>query len=522
MIAVLPFANPSGDADLDLLADALTDTVTSELQKLQGLSVISRGSAGRFRNSDRDIREVGRLLGANYIVEGKLRESGHTTRISAQMTDTATGEQLWAADFDKNLTELSNYFALYDEVSKTLLLQLQSVIDVRHHAFEISGPPTESLEAYMLWRESQLKMQEGRYRSALPFLEKATTVDAEFAAAYSSIALTKWMLAEIGFLPFTGYLEAREAAQRAIEIDSKLGLAYLILARLASRIDLDFFQAMKLLEKAEQFDAPPEWVASAKGELFLNTGRYEEGLVQSRKAENLDPLNVTVKWETARMLNRRGRIAEASEKFQEVIDMGGLSRGYILDYTLDHYLDHDLDRAIEIIQEIADPTIVPPWAATLVALKQGNPQPHQDYIDRLAQSDDLNASAGGITWGNFRLGHYEEHIRWFPIYVQARTSLLYLYDAMYGRNENYWAKLEAWSEAEAEKSGQRKTLLREYRALVKRVMEKMVLPGAIEETDTASIAASSSSEWLYRIFAVIATVLVIVAIWRLVRSSPDP
>jgi TolB-like protein len=475
MIAVLPFTHPPGDADLDLLSDALTDTVTSELQRLQGLSVISQSSARKFRNSDQDVRDIGNLLSADYIVEGNVRASGDTTRISVSLADTSTGELLWSAYFDKDLSELSNIFSLYDEVSKMLLLQLQNLMDVRLLGFPQSATPTHSLEAYMLWRRALLSLREGKIGTVPPLLEEATTIDPEFARGYALNATAKWIMAENGFTSPEGYLEAREAAQKAIERDPNLGAAYLTLARLTARIDLDFREAMKLTYKAEQSGAPPNMVADFKGELFLNTGRYAEGLVQFQKAEKLDPLDIAAKWQTARMLSRMGRIPEASEKFEQVLTMRTPGQGNTIAYILLHYIDHDLDRAIEIVQEIADPNVVPPWAATLIALKQGDRQPHQALVDRVTQGNDPNASANFIAWGNFRLGNYDEHMRWFAIQVQEMISLLYLHDAMYGIAENYWENLEAWSEEDPDKSEERKAALDEHKALVNQVMDKMVL-----------------------------------------------
>jgi hypothetical protein len=118
---------------------------------------------------------------------------------------------------------------------------------------------------------------------------------------------------------------------------------------------------------------------------------------------------------------------------------------------------------------------VPPWAPALIALKQGNSQPFQELIDRQTQSDNPNASANFIACGNFRLGNYEEHMHWFAVQVQEKISLHFLYDAMYGRAEDYWANLEAWSEEEPDKTEERKAALDEHRALVNLVMDKMVL-----------------------------------------------
>src|SRR4051812_1078226 len=143
-IAVLPFANMSGDAEQEYFADGISEDTITALSKLSQLFVIARNSPFTFKGRNVNVQEVGRSLGVRYVLEGSVRKSGNRVRITAQLIDATTGGHLWAERFDRDLTDI---FAVQDDVTQhivgALALNLTEVDQQR-----LVTEQTDNLEAY--------------------------------------------------------------------------------------------------------------------------------------------------------------------------------------------------------------------------------------------------------------------------------------------------------------------------------------------------------------------------------------
>jgi TolB-like protein len=133
-LAVLPFANRNGDADSEYFSDGLTDDITSQLNRIGDLKVISRTSAMQFKNTDQTTQEIGRALGVSSILEGSVRQQGNRVRIVAQLVDVASGEQVWSEHYDRQLVDI---FEIQIEVAEKIADALPT---------RISRPDRERME----------------------------------------------------------------------------------------------------------------------------------------------------------------------------------------------------------------------------------------------------------------------------------------------------------------------------------------------------------------------------------------
>src|SRR5262249_1394757 len=120
-VAVLPFANLSGDPQQDYFSDGITEDITTELSRFSELLIIARNSALQYKGKAVDIRQVGQALGARYVLEGSVRRRGDRVRIAAQLVDAVTGAHRWAERYD---CELHDLFAVQDEVARTIVATL--------------------------------------------------------------------------------------------------------------------------------------------------------------------------------------------------------------------------------------------------------------------------------------------------------------------------------------------------------------------------------------------------------------
>ena len=171
-VAVLPFANLSGDPSQDYFADGITEDLITDLAKLSGLDVIARNSVFAYKGKPLVLADVGRDLGVRFVVEGSVRRTGDQIRLNAQLIDIATGDNLWADRFDRGMADV---FAVQDEMSR----EIAKALGVQPSAAEserMARPPTANLEAYDYYLRAEQAARTGRragLREALALYDKA-------------------------------------------------------------------------------------------------------------------------------------------------------------------------------------------------------------------------------------------------------------------------------------------------------------------------------------------------------------
>ena len=232
-VAVLPFANLSGDPSQDYFADGITDALITDLAKLSGLDVIARNSVSAYKGRPVVLADVARSLGVRYVVEGSVQRAGEQTRINAQLLDAATGDHLWADRFDRGAAEV---FAVQDEMSRDIV----KALGMKPTALEterIARPPTANLEAYDDYLRGEQAARTGRpsaLREALDFYAQAVALDPSFAQAFAADARTAVYIWRNSYDDVLQSALARkrayENAGRALQLNPDLSLPYAILA----------------------------------------------------------------------------------------------------------------------------------------------------------------------------------------------------------------------------------------------------------------------------------------------------
>jgi len=217
-IAVLPFANLSGDPEQDYFADGMVEEIITALSRIRWLFVIARNSSFTYKGQSVDVKQVGRELGVRYVLEGSVRKSGQRVRITAQLIEAATGPHLWADRFDGLLEDV---FELQDKVA----FSVAGVIESTLQAAEIrraAERPTTDLTAYDLYlraRPDCLSWDRERIRSALGLLERAIERDPKFGPAVAFAAVCHHHFTTIGGVedPAIHRRAALGYAQRALQ-----------------------------------------------------------------------------------------------------------------------------------------------------------------------------------------------------------------------------------------------------------------------------------------------------------------
>ncbi len=300
-IVVLPFTNLSPDPDNEYFADGLTEEIITDLSQVRSLLVISRNSAMRLKNTEKDTRTIGHELGVRYVLEGTVRKAGKRLRIAAQLVDAERDVHLWA---DKFTGTLEDVFELQEGVSRCIVEALEVELSpeelqkIAEHA--VSGS-VEAYDHYLLGRHHMNRLTQEGLRTAVDHFQCAVELQPDFARAYAGLADSYMLLTQgSGEPPRENFPKARAAIQKALEIDASLEEAHTSLGGIRLFFDWDWDGAERALRRAIElnpnYGQAHHWLAI----LFNAQARHEEALEAMRRALALDPLspyvNLNVGW----------------------------------------------------------------------------------------------------------------------------------------------------------------------------------------------------------------------------------
>jgi TolB-like protein/cytochrome c-type biogenesis protein CcmH/NrfG len=289
-IAVLPFANMSGDPEQEYFCDGLTEDIITELSRFRQLLVIARNSSFQYRGKNVDVKRIGRELSVRYLVEGSIRRVADRARITAQLIDAALGNHLWADRYDRNLQDV---FAVQDEVTRTIVATL--AIRLEDEGLTVAKRKLPgSMDAYDHWlrgkkcldRWTRQANEEARF-----FFEKAIELDPSYARAHSGLALTyEWAhyYSAWGGDNVALRQRAEDLAQEAARLDPTDHVPHLTLAWIHHE-RRDFQRARRYLDQAEALNPNDADMLIAKAMILSSYGEPEAALELARSAIRLNP-----------------------------------------------------------------------------------------------------------------------------------------------------------------------------------------------------------------------------------------
>jgi TolB-like protein len=285
-IAVLPFGNLTGDPAQEYLSDGIAEDLLTRMATWD-LPVIARQSSFAYRGSSKDAREIGRELGAGYLVEGSLRRAGDRIRLAVQLIDAQTGEHVFAQNFDR---ELGDVFALQDEVTRAIAGSLGASVSRREELRALALAPENvgAWDAIMRanWHHNRLNPRDSAEASR--WARRAVELDPRFARGHAVLSIIDYTAADMGWAedPDESLARALRSAGTAIELDPSEFAAHIALG-LANYRTRDLVAARRAFERA--IELQPE-VPSAHGNFgwFLAaTGHFEEAVARLQHAIEL-------------------------------------------------------------------------------------------------------------------------------------------------------------------------------------------------------------------------------------------
>jgi adenylate cyclase len=228
-IAVLAFTNMSDHPGQEYFSDGITEDIITELSRFSELLVIARNSSFRYKGQHVDVRQIGKELGARYVLEGSVRRAGYRVRVAAQLIDATTGIHLWAERYDRKVEDI---FAVQDEVARTIAALLAAHVNKAEAARRPTKPPAtwRAYDYYMRAADTfssfQTSFKAEHLYETQRLLEHALTLDPAYARAYSMLSITYTLVWNQPFVgePFRPGVLARayELARRAVGLDPNL------------------------------------------------------------------------------------------------------------------------------------------------------------------------------------------------------------------------------------------------------------------------------------------------------------
>ena len=296
-VAVLPFANLSGEGSQDVFADGLTEDILSGLSRYHDLKVVGRTSTLQYKTKAVDPREVGRTLGVRYVLEGSVRRASERLRVTAQLLDARDGAHLWAETFDRNLS-LTDIFRIQDEITEKVVTAIATIHGViRRSEFAATrNKGVENLGSYecvQRGRQYPLNPSKDNHAEVRACLERAVEADPNYADAWAWLAFMHMEEHFQGYNPRVGSSPVErmmDAAQRAVSLDPTSATAQQMLAN-AHFLKGELGEFRVVYERALSLN-PNDPMLLALYSVFLSyVGDFDRALPLIRKAIEISPVH---------------------------------------------------------------------------------------------------------------------------------------------------------------------------------------------------------------------------------------
>ncbi len=321
-LAILPLVNAGDDPEMEFLSDGITESIMNQLARLPRLRVMSRNSVFRYKGKEIDAREVGRTLGVQGVLTGRVISRGDALSVSVELIKTQDDTHLWGERYDRKLADL---LAVQEEIAGDVVEQLRlrlSVSDQRR----LGRRHTDNVEAYQLYLKGRYywnKRTDEGLKKSIGLFQQAIDKDPTYALAYAGLADTYLNLGGWGQLPpHDAYPKAKAAAARALEIDDTLAAAHNSLAMVSKEYDWDVACAERLYRRAIELDPNYAVAHMWYAECLAALHRHSEAIAEFQRALELDPLSLIIN----AALGRHGyffarRYDEAIEQLRKTIEM---------------------------------------------------------------------------------------------------------------------------------------------------------------------------------------------------------
>jgi TolB-like protein/DNA-binding winged helix-turn-helix (wHTH) protein/Tfp pilus assembly protein PilF len=318
-IAVLPLKNLSNDANNEYFSDGITENLINTLSRIEGLKVISRGSAFTFKGKEADPGEVREKLGASAMIEGSVLKSDGRVRVNVRLVSTEDGRVLWASNtYDRPVGDI---FTVQDEIARNAAAGLRLQLTAEDQQ-RLARRYTDNVEAYdhLLrgWYFWTQRTPSG-LRKAIASYQRATELDPHCAVAYAGLAGSYAMgIWYIPLEPKEAMRKAKLAANKAIEVDPSFPEVHLAMSHVLG-YEWDWSGSAREMERARELD--PNFSTYGYAYTLLAAGKPDEAVLWIKRSEKLDPLSPLVSANVGQILYYARRYDEAIDQCRKTLEL---------------------------------------------------------------------------------------------------------------------------------------------------------------------------------------------------------
>ena len=320
-IAVMPFVNESGNADVEYLSDGMTETLISSLSQLPKLSVKARSSVFRYKGKDADAQTIAKELNVQAILTGKVVQRGQDLSLYVELVEVASDKVIWSETYNR---QMMNLVALPRDIARDVSTKLQLKLSGADEQ-KLAKSYTENAEAYQLYMKGRfyvLKAISFEIETAISYFQQAIEADPNYALAYVGLSdayrarVVGGEMSPAEFMP-----KSKAAATKAVEIDDTLAEAHAALGHIVFWYDWDWNAAEVQYKLALELNPNSADSLQYYAVFLSNTGRHAEALPKIKLAREIDPLNLRINALEGLLLLHAGQIDEAIARLQKTLEL---------------------------------------------------------------------------------------------------------------------------------------------------------------------------------------------------------
>jgi len=320
-IAVLPFINLSTDKEQEYFCDGMAEEIINALTQVKGLHVVARTSSFAFKDKHDDVREIGRKLNVETLLEGSVRQSGKRLRITAQLVNVSDGFHLWSETYDRTIEDI---FFIQDDISLSIAGQLKITL-LGKERVAMAGRHSRDVDAYSSYLQGRYfwnKRTEVGFQKGLDHFQRAVERDPTYALAHAGIADCFNLLGFYGVISsMEAFPKAKSAAERALAIDDSLSEALSSLAFATMYHDWRWEEAETEFKRAITLSPGYATCHHWYSEFLLCMGRMDEAMTEANRALEFDPLSLIIRALRALALYFALQYDEAEKQCKNILDL---------------------------------------------------------------------------------------------------------------------------------------------------------------------------------------------------------
>ena len=439
-IAVLPFKNMSNDPEQEYFSDGIAEELINALAKKKSLKVAGRTSSFSFKGRDQDLRKIGESLGVNTILEGSVRKSGNTVRITAQLINVRDGFHLWTETFDR---EISDIFKVQDEITAAIIEELK----VHLTPDEITVTTPVNVEAYPFYLKARQKLAQRGINNlieARDLFYQALQLDSTYSPSYSGLSKTLSLLniySQSDQRFSKSHKESYKYASKALELDPANAEAHLTFGIAKSQYDWQWLEAEKAYAKAVEMNPNDAELNNFLGDFYRVLADYKKAEKFELRALELDPLHAINHWDLGIIYFNMNELGKAKDYFRSALRIDPALVQLMHPAMAYAYISNpfiiELDSAVRRLDNANIPTSIIIQLQTSIAIGKGN---QMEFQKNLAKIEKLGAeeivSYSYLFDYNFINGNEEKAAYWADKAVQAKDALL-VYQSFKNLPEQY-------------------------------------------------------------------------------------